>query len=183
MNEIFIYIISYSGIILISFFLINFLTQGYLLNFLKVKTSRGKKLLVHVKTSRGFYTTTGVIEEDFLLYKDDVIKRVDKKGFKRILITDLFIYRHYGVDNVNIDEANNICYTPTFEGVNTYDPIKFNNLITRALLQPESNDINKWLKIIAIGLGIVLLGLFIVYNKIGDLQTSIEALKTIGGSI
>jgi hypothetical protein len=183
MNDILIYIVSYAGVILIAGFLINFLTQGYLINFLKVKLSRGKKLLVNVKTTRGFYTVTGVVEEDFLIYQDNVTKRQDKKAVKRVLLEAGTIFRHYGLDNVFVDEANNIIYKPNFEGVNTYDPIKFNNLITRALLQPESNDVNKWLKIIAIGLGLLIIGLFLVYNKIGELETLIEGLKTIGGSI
>ena len=146
---------SYLGIILIGFALMNFLTGGFLITFLRVKASRGKKVLVKVKSVTDSYYKIGKVSEKTLTYRAR-----DQKENKKIPVPDGEIfYRSMSVWGCDVDEENNSFITPKGEIVATYDAEKYDQLITRALYKPTLMDKNE--KIMLLMIGAVILGIVI----------------------
>ena len=68
MNPVIINVIAYITVIFASLFLFNFLSSGFLLQFIKAKAGRGKKAIIMLRTVSGDRWVTGVFSEDELFY-------------------------------------------------------------------------------------------------------------------
>lgn len=121
-----------SGAVLIGlvFFLINFLLGGIMMPFLKVKASRGKKLLVRVINPIHDYFRIGEIDEGFLVFKDR------KKNTRRIYMQPGCVYRAATIHWVEIDDEKNCIYDRKGNQVSGFDAVKFDDLLKRALYKP-----------------------------------------------
>ena len=64
-----IYISLYGALIFLILFIINVLFKGYFIPWIRVKTSRGKNVLVHIRTPLNKYYKVGKIETGFLIFK------------------------------------------------------------------------------------------------------------------
>lgn len=189
MNEIYYYILSYSLIIILFFVLFNWLSTGFLLFFLRVKASRGKKILVINKGAIENYASIGWVEGNQFCYKDRETKRKEKnKVCKRLVITENNkpFFRLFGVTCVMVDESTNTFITPSGSSIGGFDAITQENLIMWALQKPKDEDKTKLLIIINLILTIlVVLGLVIIFVKIQQHDASIKLLlngfKTIEG--
>lgn len=62
--------LAFSGVIAILFFGLNFLTKGFIVQYLKVKGSRGKKILLFLHTATDTYFRPGQIIDGFMTYTD-----------------------------------------------------------------------------------------------------------------
>jgi hypothetical protein len=154
------YIASYIMVLLIGYLLIQFLSSGFFSKFLKVKASRGKKVLVNVRTMTDHYFVAGWIEESFLVYKDR------QKELRRIQAKHPQIYRAIGVNCINVSEDTNSVISPEGQEVSGFDAIKFENLYKRALMRPQIKDRkDQILMIVLVVLFLVLLA-FIAYKTV-----------------
>lgn len=172
---------AYILIIVATIFLFNWWSVGFFTTWIRVKTSRGKKVLVRVNTIVQDYYRVGVISEGFLLYKNKM------KEDKRISLNsnDNPIHRSMGVSIVYVDDEKNCVITADFKSVSGFDAVKFQDLYLRALYKPLMLDNNT--KILIFMLVILMLGLaFVGYTLHGDYQATlkaIEALKTVGSNV
>lgn len=166
-------IISYILIIGLSFGILAFLQAGFLVPFLKVKTSRGKKILIKIMKGTG---------SDFIAAQEIEGQLVFKyfKETKRINNYKKGIYRSYNVNCLDIDSETWGVVTSNFDAVTTNDPNKTDSLIERALLRPDKKATKEMIMIfllVLIGVGIV----FIVY-KLNFLEQTINMLSSIKGT-
>lgn len=179
------FVLSYALIILIGFFLINWLSNGFLTIFLKVKASRGRLVLVNVRSKLLHYFVAGRVEGEYLVYHDRESKKSALKEPKRLVIPDEQVfYRAYGVNAVNVDEATGSIFKMDLKGVTGFDPIKFSNLYSRALTKPslmEDKNLKTMIIVILVAVIIVGLGLYIVYSKLGSIGSAVEGIKQISG--
>jgi hypothetical protein len=113
MNDFYYFLLSYVIIIFGGLIFFNWLSNGYLFKLLSVKSSRGKKILIHIKSKLQYYIITGKLEGDFIVYMDREAKANKQKTPKRVCIDSQGFYRDLGVWNVNIDEASNNILKPT----------------------------------------------------------------------
>ena len=174
------FLISYIVVILIGFLLMQFLSNGFFSKFLKVKASRGKKVLVKTKTMTDVYYTSGHIEEEFLVYADR------QKEKRRIKISEKDTYRAIGVSCININETKSSVIRTTGEEVSGFDAIKIENLYIRAMTRPQIKDKKEQIKtVLAILVLVAVLGFFAlkltqVEEQINLIVSSLESLKVTG---
>jgi len=138
------YTASYAMVILFGFLLMNFLSNGFLFTFLVVKASRGRKLMVKVRTPLEDYYKAGRILDNDLVFKDR------EKINRRITLPKEMpaIYRSMNLNFVDVDEETNTIVTKDYSIVSGHDAVKTDHLLTRALNQPVVDD--KFQKIILI---------------------------------
>ena len=172
MNDVYLIIGSYAALALLIFGIINWLSGGFIIQFARVKMSRGQLTLVRVHGITGDYFRPGNINEGWLVFKD----RLKQK--KRISCSDKECIRYaMGVKTVDVDDEKNAILKADFSAVSGFDAVKFENLYVRALTAPHLED--KTLKIILIIVIIMalllLVNLFLTYK----LGAKIDALNQV----
>jgi hypothetical protein len=175
---------SYLLVLIGGFFLINWLSAGVIKTFMKVKSSRGRLVLIKLHTKLRTYVSTGWLEGDDLVYFDKESKENKQKVPKRISSPgrDCF-YRFMGLWTCDIDEATNNLIKPDGSIKEGYDAIRWNNLYLRALMKPAPQEKDRiFIIIICIMLFIVLILGIVTLVKTGQLSSQITALKSIGSS-
>jgi hypothetical protein len=173
-KEIFIQIGIYFLIVILSFIAINILTQGFLMKYIKVKASRGKKILINVYGLNCVYYCVGVIDENALLYKYGK----HKKRIEKISLTA--IYRKMGVDNIDIDDIKNAFVSrPDFKAVDGHDAVKTDSMIERALMLPRKNDNI----LLIITLIVVILTLLLVGFTAVNLDKNTKLLQSVADNV
>lgn len=159
------------AIILIT--ILNVYTHGFLIKYARVKASRGRKLLVRIRGKITDYIMIGEPIEGNLEYKDA------SKSQKRVQLPEGAITRFLGVNWAHVDEEKNAVFRTDLKGVEGHDAVRYNNLYLRALYRPTIlNNVMKWEIILLIA---IVIGLFIIYAKIGNLSAAVTALQQVGG--
>jgi len=175
MNDIFIMIFS----MLLSFLMgavgMLFFGGRTALNYLKVKVSRGRKVLIFAKTRFGWRSFVAKKKETTLKWKYDGTK----------LTTDIAegsISRYLRLDMVFVD-ADKPARTISLKDGELYpvdfDPVVFNNLLIRAQTRPNVDGADE-LKKILMGILVLLLvvgfGVLMIYFKLSDLTVATGAV-------
>jgi predicted DNA-binding antitoxin AbrB/MazE fold protein len=168
-------VVSYAVVFIIPFFLIAMYQGGFFGPYASVKASRGKKVLVKVRTLSSHYYKTGKIVEGVLIYKDR-----NKEQHTIPIVNEGCIYRMLGVTCVDTDEEKNMLYDHVKgREISGYDAVRYDQIIKRALQKPTLVNPNiTIILLIVIIVAILALGIFLFQNY--KLQkTSIElATKT-----
>ena len=162
--------LGYLGVVVLAFFVINFLMAGFLKTFMQVKGSRGKKILTNVYAVNRNYAKAGFVDNGFYVYTDD------NKHEKRLCIPNNLniFYRFLNITWVNVDEETNNFISPDGSAINGFDAEKYNNLYKRTLYRPALDDTREQIKFIlaivtALLLIIILAVIFLVVVKKLDL--------------
>lgn len=168
--------------------LINWLQGGLFLKFLKVKASRGRKVLINIHSQLGnTYPSIGHVEGKFLVFHTRESKIFNKKNPLRIPITDnRAFFRQYGIIFAIFDEASKALMSPKLDGIKTWDPQKWGEIYLRALNKPapEANK-NIFLILILVVCIIALLVAGATYYKLQAVQNALGVLQnvaSVGGS-
>lgn len=161
-------------------FVVNFLTKGFLIQYLIVKASQGRKILMRVHSATDIYFVIGKWEDGFLKFKN----RAKEK--KSVAISDVTmkvaIQSTLGVFLVEIDESGD-------KIINTdWDVVKFevpagvvDNLIYRIKNRPQPKS--KQELIIMVLCFIILLAVAFCLFKIFALEQIITELGKLSGNI
>ena len=176
-------ILIFSSII-VSFFVgavgILFLGNKTTLNYLKVKMSRHKKVLVFLKTNYGFTTLTAKKEENFLNWIFDKVPH-------KTIIEEGDIKPYNAVESVFIDlETSETCLKiNTNMHSKSFDAKVYSNLLERAITSPSIDNMQDLKKLIIFTLGVAVIIALIcvmIYFKQTDILKHLAKL-TIGGVI
>jgi len=186
MNPIVAQISSYAAIIALIFVLLNIQMRGFLLAFLRVRTSKDKLVMVRAWKVNERTHSTGRIEEGFLVYKSNKEKKrialKNKQGKER----DGF-YRALGINWIDVDEETNAIIQNSIDlrGVEGYDAIKNEHLHTRALYRPAlTSTQDKILILIAIGALVAAgIGAWLSFQGLGYEKETLEIVKGLGEQI
>lgn len=121
--------------VILTLLVVNFLMGGFFGAFMRVKMSRGKKLLVRVLHPVQSYFKAGDLTEGFLIYKDR------QGNDRRILYTEGCIDRGATVYWTTVDEEKN-CMVRRIDGkgIDGHDAVKTDELYKRALYKPNMID-------------------------------------------
>ena len=165
-------------IALVSAFAIGFmvwivLLKNFTINYLKVKFSGGKKLLVKVVSPAGDYYTAGQFDKGHVTFPTR--KRVDNKDPRRTLFVESFgdaIYHSFGVTCIDVDDLKDSIYyrhSDQYHSIPGYNSEYFDELLKTAVAKPSEEGIGlfnakTWQAIILIAILILSLGLFMVYK-------------------
>lgn len=162
------------GIIIGLFVLLNIYMHGFFIKYMRVKASRGKKLMVQVNTLVDKYLVMGHIEDNFLIYK----KR-NSKDKCRLTVPAGAVYKDLGINFIDVDESTNnikVLVQPDYRVIEGHDAETTEALYIRCLNKPSMID-NKTKVIIAllvvVLVGLLVLGLFNfqIYKKITALNS------------
>lgn len=85
--------------------------------------------------------------------------------------------------SVGFDEEKNCLFKYDGQAVAGFDPLRWNNLLLRALMKPAPDEKNNIVLFIALGSCILTL-IFgvIILIKIGQLNSSLAVLRTVGSA-
>ena len=156
MNDIILVMSSYIAIIGLSIGILAWLQAGFFGAFFKVKTSRGKKILVKLMKPTGADFIAADIVEGSLYFKY-------KKEKKLISKFEEGIYRAYNINCVDMDSKTWGIIIKDFSAVSTNDPTKTDFLVERALMRPDKKLTKENIMIFMLII-IILICLFIAYK-------------------
>lgn len=155
-----------------------FLMGGFLGPFMAVKRSRGKKVLVRARHPVQDYFRAGSIEEGTLVFKDR------QKNTRRIPMQPGVVSRAATVFWVEIDDEKNCFFKrDTAEAVGTYDAVRVDSYIVRALVRPGlfgDQTVKILLVLVIVALGAIGITAFLVYKNSVALSTVVEAVQSAG---
>lgn len=171
-------IAAYLAVMLFVVLVLNFLSQGFLTTWFRVKSSRGKLMLLKIRTIKQDYFASGKLDGGFLKWKRNGEE-------KRIALKDngnFTIYRSMGVDVIDIDDEKNAIMLHDWSKVEGFDAEAFESLYKRALYKPQILDKNT--QMILIGVVIVGLlvagGFYLSYHWHQETMLAIQNIANIG---
>lgn len=162
------------GVIVGLTLILNFITHGFFLKYLRVKGSRGKKVLVEVETLTDRYLAVGYITEGFLIYRKRHAKRGDNA---RITVPQNSVIKKLGVYFINVDEEKNAVQRVDYSVAEGFDAEKVEMLYKRALYKPNLQG-NMFIILLII---VLILALFAIIDTVllAQVLKKIGALNTI----
>lgn len=155
-NPIIVQALYYGAVLVLGFFLVNFIQRGFFLKFLRVRMSLGRLVLIKIREVNRDLYATGEIIEGFLVFKQKTAG--GKKETKRVSIPKdkAIFYRTIGITMVDIDSERNSFCTIDYEAADGFDAVKFQDLYLRALYKPALLDANQKLIIVLIAVNMLL---------------------------
>ena len=150
---------------LLFYLLLNFLTKGFIGQYIKVKMSRGRLILVKCYDVTDTYYKAGCVDSK----RNLVIKDRNKKVHTFSNITPEFIGRELGMNLTEVELVKGLLVKRDFSGYSAYDLTMLDEMVNRALMLPKLNKDDNWEKaekiiLIAILL-IVGVTLYLVFSK------------------
>jgi hypothetical protein len=160
---------AFVAVILMQVIVTNALTHGWLVNYIKVRISRGRKTLLFIHSVTDVYYRAGYFYDNELHYKNR-----SKKECIIVGVDKSCIYTTLGVQALDIDEEHKTLWTREGAIIDGNDPEKVDNIIDRALQSPE-------VKSLLIKLLVACLIVFIIFvvTQIGFDYYLLEAMKTL----
>jgi hypothetical protein len=157
---------AYITVILISFFGMNWFTNGFVFPAISCKLGRGRKVLLFVESKTDPYYKVGKLSSGFLLYKDN-----EKKQHRIAIPKDVKISHIGGVKSMFINEETDELINMSWDGKTGFDAVKFENLYIRALTDPGFEDKQQKIILLACVVGAIaaVVCLWLVYMQGLDL--------------
>jgi len=151
------------------------------INYLKVKWSRGKRLLIFIDTPLGRKTTTGKIEGEI---NEGVVSWKYHGDVKLTELTSDFVGDFFKVKYIALNvETPERPYDKTILGempARSIDVPTFNNILKRMATRPTlDDDTNKKLKILMILTAVVGLAVLFTLFKVISVEQAIATLGVI----
>ena len=166
-------LLTYFSATVLVLFALNLWFHGFILAFVRVKASRGAKIMLMIKTPISWYYKIGVPAEKILVYKDR------SKEEKRLSIPEDAVIRFLSINWLLIDEDKNAIMKADFSVVSGFDAPRYNNLYLRALYKPLLQDTIKLIILIVSIAGLIATIYAIV--KLNQIEQLITSLKVVAG--
>lgn len=149
---------SYIVVIGLGYALFNFVTKGFLTQYLKVKVSRGKKILVKCFDVTDTFYRAGVIDTKKRLKVKDRQKEVHTLAN----VDSSYVGRELGTNYIEVDITKDILIKKDFSGLMGYDSTIYDDMLNRSLMLPYHNlsdpkEIIKLIGIIISAIGVILI--------------------------
>jgi len=170
MNPVIIQIFAYLLVWVLSLLFFNFLSNGFLVKWIRVKASRGRFVLIELDGVAEYIWVLGKINDNHLRWKSG-------GEHKSLIITREDIYRKYGAKCITIDAETNAIRRIDWSVAEKVDAEAYDDKLQRAVEAPEITNKNEKVLII---LAIVILVLLSVYNA--WTLTAIKELLTNGST-
>lgn len=131
---------SYIVVIILIYATLNFLTKGFIRQYLKVKTSRGRLTLIKCYDVTDNYYRAGKIDNKRnLLVKDNFGKL---HTFCKVDFS--YVARELGVNLIEVDLVKGLIIKKHFEGQSAFDLTMLDEMVNRALMLPRLKKDQIW---------------------------------------
>jgi hypothetical protein len=180
MGEFIRYVISYIGVAVLIFFVINFLTKGFLLVYLRVKASQGSKVLVEINSATDEYYRVGKFEDGFFKFKnrakEEKAIQMDEAVFKK------FIVHTMGVCKVEVDEPGNTFIDKDFQTYNfSVDSGRLNTILMRIKNRPVPKTKQEILLLVLL---LLILGAVVfMFYRVIQIEELVRGIVSLTGNI
>lgn len=168
------YMIAFGGLFFMFFLAANWLSAGFFWTFLRVKASRGKKVLTEVRAQTDTYFRAGVVVKSTLRFKDrnkhGHIIGVPVGGFEQAI----------GVRKIRVDEVKDAVIMPNGNMVPGFDAEEMDNFANALATKPNIQNNRKEVILAGIALALILVGLYIIYVKLDAVYATMMALREAG---
>lgn len=160
---------SYIILVVALIIALNWLQRNFLWAFIRVRASRGSKVLIEIHGLTDNYFKIGDFDSTNITFKN-------KKGDVCLLagVEPSCIIPVMGVHKIEYDEVNKCLWTREGAVIAGNDPVHVDQLIKRAMEGAGSE--NKLLKVLVIlfiiGLLVTITGFFLIYKMYAILQTT-----------
>lgn len=180
MNEILIVMAGYLLSFVFGVGILWFFQASFFLTFLRVKASRGKLIIVKVRSPVHDYYRPGEVDSDGLLKFKDMDGETLHFNW-----TNKALYRTLNVNAVDVDLESGVLIGRDYELYNGYDPKKFSDKLKRALQKPgELKTEQRILFFLVIAsAGLSGLALFILFGLQTDIALLIDRVPTLVGEV
>ena len=121
------------------FFTLNFLTKGFIFQYLKTKLSRGKYVLVKCHAIADSYYRVGHIDNKGSL----IVKDLHKKVYSFDGVDTDLVSRELGVNQIEVNLKKGCIIKRDFSGVNAYDVTLTDEMISRAAMLPRLESLKE----------------------------------------
>jgi len=174
------YMVAFGGLITLFFFIINFLTKGFMLTYLRVKGSQGRNVLARIHSATDIYFKVGRWSDGFLKFKnrgkEEKALQIDEATFKGLINHSL------GVSLVEVDDTGNKILTTNWDVVKfSIDTGRLNTNLIRIKNRPIPKSKQEQILII-LGIVTVLAILFLVF-KLNNLEQIVTELGKLSGNV
>lgn len=175
LNEMYYFLISYILIIIIGFMLINFLSNGFFGTFLRIKASRGKKVLVEVHAITDVYFKAGKFDGTLLKYK------TREKKNKALEVTAQQVFRKLGVFCVITDDVSDAVLDIEFKAHSGGDSETYDHLLKRVIMAPQIENMREKiiLGLLVIILIAVVISTVLIFNASNQLTELLTGARSI----
>jgi len=173
-------VLGYGFSMLLGVGILSFLQRGYLLKFIKVKSSMGKLVLLRIKEVSHWSYCIGKWEEGDLIFK----MNKEKKRLSNVESSDL--YRSLGIYWMDIDSKTwNILSVKEGNNKTGFDPEKMESLVTRALYKPPIDDVRNKIMMVLIVASILagLISAYFGYNILNEMGTLTNAVNNVQSTV
>lgn len=146
---------SYIVVFIIIYLIINFLTKGFFHQYMRVKISRGRLILVECHDVTDTYYKGGFIDSK----RNLVVKDRYKKIHTFSNMEKKYIGRNLGVNLIAVDLQRGLVIEKDFSGSSAFDLTMLDELVNRALMLPrlkkdDKLEALKWVLLILILAGV-----------------------------
>lgn len=163
---------SYIIVLLLGYLIVNFLTKGFIAQYLKAKASRGKLILVECHDVTDSYYKTGKIDTKRSLLVKDNLKKIHT--FAGISLDD--VKRKLGVNIIEVDLVKGLLIKKDYSGATAYDLTITDDMINRSLMLPKLNTDDTWAMILKILAVMTFLGIIVIIYLIVTLNPTCPTL-------
>lgn len=153
----YLWMITFGMFFLLLFFIMQWLTHGFVLKFMRVKGSREKNIMVKMRSKLGDYLIIGRLHEREVIFKKRGSKQKSTLNIplKEDGSLESVFYRFLGIVWCDVDEEKNAFSTLDFKGVQGFDDERQEGLIQRALYKPSPHGRNEIILIVLLVIVIV----------------------------
>lgn len=175
MNEMFINLVYYIVVMVLTLLGCGFIQKGFFWKYLKVRASMGRLVLIKIREINRDDYKVGEIEGGKLKY---TVKGKDKKLIMIPKNKPVF-YKTIGITMIDIDSEKNAVCCVDYSSLEGFDAEKYNDLLLRALYKPKIDNNRE--KMIITCLVILLIAVaFIGYMLMQQGEVTATILNQIG---
>lgn len=176
------YMLAFGGVIALMFFFLNFMTKGFLFQYLRVKASQGRFILSRIHSATDTYYKVCKFDDGFLKVK---VRSKEKLSIP-VAEAEMASYfnKELGITVVELDEVGKKLLNFDFKGVSqfdNYDAGRVESLLLKIKNRPVLNS--KREQIILIAVILIAIVLFFVAFRVIKIEESIQALGLLSGNI
>lgn len=181
MNEVLIqtgyFVLSYAGLIILIVGVLNFFTKGFILAYLRVKPSKGKKFLIFAKSRTDLYVAVGLQKADGIQYTSNT---GDTQTYPEVA-SELF-FSAFGVWCLYIDEPKRKILAWSDGTKGDIDPNETDKMLQKSIDLPRLASYKENIVLYAT-LGVLFMTViiaFMAYTALGKLDQIYGFLQMAG---
>lgn len=179
-------LLVYLCIFLAGFIVLNIMTNGFILQWWRVRKSRGKLVLIKIHHAVSNYWRAGSIEKGFIQFT--ARKRRDNPDPKRMIsvsddVLKKAVHHDWNVNWIEVDDEKECVFyfdEGSYKSVSGANTEKTDALLQTALNKPSKYDglldPRTFQIIVLLGLVLLIIGIIVLYQQFGTMEAHLKLI-------